>query len=144
MIPVGKILAAIRKNKDYQQNSLHLALKDVCSLGQLRDIEAGRTQYIKPQILTKWMEWLELNEIECQFLIQENLRCLVREELSTSNMLKVRPQLLGSLADLTVLIGQNKQIDIRQVSAEITKHILPHLLKRPPYIDAIMDRINEY
>ena len=142
MITVGRILAAIRRSKEYQQNGLHVELRDVCSLGQLRDIEAGRTTYIKPTILFKWMQWLELSEIECEFLVQENIRCLCRNELGV-NALKVRPQLLAAVADLTALLVRGKKIKVDTVTAEITKHILPHLLQRPPYIDSIMTRISK-
>lgn len=143
MIPVGKILGRIRRSKDYQQNGLHAALYDVCSLGQIRDIEAGRTKYIKPVVLFRWMEWLELNPMECEFLVQENVRCLCRDELGQCKALAVRPQLLAVMADLAALLTRGKQIGVQEVTAQITKHILPHLMQRPPYIDSIMTTISK-
>lgn len=143
MITVGKILAAIRRNKDYQQNALHAELQSVCSLGQIRDIEAGRTHYIKPKLLIVWIDWLELTELESQFLLQENIRCLYRHELQNIGVLRVKPQLLAAIADLVAMVTCGKQIELGTVVTEITKHNLPHLLRRPPYIDSIMTTISK-
>lgn len=143
MITVGQILASIRRNKDYQQKELHKALSESCSLGQIRDIEAGRTPYIKPRILIKWIDWLELSELESQFLLQENIRCLFRHELKDIGILRVNPQLLGAIADLITAITGGKQVEVGTVVAELTRHNLPHLLRRPPYIDSIMTIISK-
>lgn len=143
MIKVGRILAAIRKDKGFTQGSLIKQVKQYCSEGQIRDTEAGRTAYIAPVVLHNWLEFLELSEPECEFLIQENVRCLIRSELEAIKAFKVKPHLLAPIADLGAMITRGKLIDTTTVAAEINKHILPHLYIRPPYIDSVITRINK-
>lgn len=141
MITVGLILANIRRNKGYQQTVLLSTLKQAASVGQIRDIEAGRTAYIKPPLLLAWMDWLELTELEREFLVQENVRCHYRHELKQVNILKAKPQLLAVFADIATLATKGANIDTTQIVAELVKHTLPHLLKRPPYVDTIMSKM---
>ena len=140
MIPVGKILANIRRNKGYQQSGLVAHLHEDCSVGQIRDIEVGRTKYSKPVILFKWLEWLDLDPKECEYLVQENVRCLIRDQLKEVKILQVKPNLLAAVADLCAMLTKGKQIDTNLVAAELAKHILPHLLIRPPYIDTMINK----
>jgi len=141
MITVGRILAAIRRDKQYQQGALHTHLKEYISLGQLRLIESGHTHYIDPVVLHKWLEWLELPPEQCEYLIQDNIRCLVRHQLSDVKLLKVKPQLLAAIADLVSLITRGKPIEIDRVVGQLTTHNLPHLLTRPAYIDTMINRV---
>lgn len=143
MIKVGKILAYIRKDKGFTQGALIKYVKDYCSEGQVRDIEAGRTAYIKPVLLLAFMEFLELNEIECEFLVQENVRCLLRDELKDISGLKNRKQLVAAIADLATMLVRARTIDTTTVAAEINKHTLPYLYKRPAYIDSILTSISK-
>jgi hypothetical protein len=140
MIPVGKILANIRRNKGYQQSGLVHHLRQECSVGQVRDIEVGRTKYIKPVILFKWLEWLELSPTESEYLVQENVRCLLRDQLKEVKILQVKPNLLAAVADLCAMLTRGKNLDTNLVAAEMAKHILPHLLIRPPYIDTMINK----
>lgn len=143
MITVGRILAAIRREKEYQQSMLHKAVGHLTGIGAIRDAEAGRNPYIEPKLLAAWMEWLELTPMECEFLVQENVRCLVRSQLSANKALKVRPQLLAAISDLVALLTRGKPVEVTKITAELTRHNLPHLLIRPPYIDATIARINK-
>lgn len=143
MIRVGKILAYIRKQKDFKQSALVARLNEYRSEGQIRDIEAGRTAYIDPSLLIAWLEFLELTPAECEFLVQENVRCLLRSELEQIKVFKVRPQILASIADLGALLTRGKPIEILKIVADVNKHNLPHLLVRPPYIDAVITSINK-
>lgn len=143
MIRVGKILAYIRKHKDFKQSALIARLKEYRSEGQIRDIEAGRTAYIDPPLLFAWLEFLELQPNECEFLVQENVRCSVRSELEQIKVFKVRPQILAAIADLGALLTRGKPIEILKVIADVNKHNLPYLLIRPPYIDAVVTSINK-
>lgn len=143
MMKVGKILAYIRKDKGFTQGSLIKQIKQYCSEGQIRDIEAGRTAYIPPVVLNNWMEFLELSEVECEFLVQENIRCLLRDELKDIPGLKTRIQLSAAIADLASMLVRARTIDIATVATEINKHVLPYLYIRPPYIDSVITRINK-
>jgi len=140
MMPVGKILANIRRNKGYQQSGLVAHLHEDCSVGQIRDIEVGRTKYIKPVILFKWIEYLELSPAESEYLVQENIRCLIRDQLKDIKILQTKPNLLAAVADLCAMLTRGKQVETNLVAAELAKHILPHLLIRPPYIDTMINK----
>lgn len=142
MITVGRILAAIRRQKDFQQGMLHKHLDNLISLGGIRDIETGRIPYIEPKILVIWLEWLELAPNECEYLVQENVRCLIYHQLSEIKALKVRPMLLRAMADTVALCVRGKPIDVTKITSTMTVQNLPHLLIRPPYIDTLVSAIN--